>query len=149
MSDYQSGEAVARAFFAAWNAGDADAIGALFVEDADFVNVVGFWWTSRRQIRKAHDYGFRKIFQHSVIAIQTLKVRALTPDIHVIHSVSTLEGQTSLDGQATDTRTAVISMVAVRAPGQGFRLVSCHNTDRVDGADTHIRTASGFAPAKY
>ena len=120
MNEFQSGEAVARAFFAAWNAGDADAIGALFVEDADFVNVVGFWWTNRRQIRKAHDYGFRRIFQSSVLEIQELKVRELTPDIHVIHSVSTLDGQTGLQGEATGTRTAVISMVAARA-GSGFQ----------------------------
>ena len=146
---YESGEAVARAFFQAWNQGDADAIGALFVEDADFVNVVGFWWTNKRQIRKAHEYGFRKIFQNSVIEITELKVRALTPDIHVIHSVSTLDGQTGVAGEQTETRIAVISMVAVKDPDAGFMLVSCHNTDRVDGADTHVRSAGEFRPARY
>ena len=44
---FESGEAVVRAFFDRWNAGDADGIGALFAEDADFVNVVGLWWRSR------------------------------------------------------------------------------------------------------
>ena len=35
---------VAAAFAKAWSKRDADAIADLFVEDADFVNVVGLWW---------------------------------------------------------------------------------------------------------
>ena len=49
---FESGEAVARAFFDRWNDGDAYGIGALFVEDADFVNVVGLWWRSRKAKRE-------------------------------------------------------------------------------------------------
>ena len=48
---YETGEDVTRAFFDAWNAQDLDWLADLFVEDADFVNVVGIWWTTRRQIR--------------------------------------------------------------------------------------------------
>ncbi|MEL6687399.1 MAG: SgcJ/EcaC family oxidoreductase [Pseudomonadota bacterium] len=146
---YPDGEAVARAFFEHWNAGDADTIGELFVDDADFVNVVGFWWRKRSQIRKAHEYGFRKIFSNSVIEITEFKVRALTDDIHVVHTVSTLDGQTPIDGEPTQTRIAVISMVAVRQSEGGFRIVSCQNTDRVEGVDTHVRTAQSFKPASY
>lgn len=147
--NYLSGEAVARAFFDLWNKGDADGIGELFVEDGDFVNVVGFWWTRRSQIRKAHEYGFRKIFRNSVAEITELKVRELTPDIHVMHTVSTLDGQTALGSETPQTRIAVISMVAVRQDTRGFRLVSCQNTDRVEGVDTHIRLNDQLTPAKY
>ena len=45
-------------FAKAWNDGDATAIGELFADDADFVNVVGLWWTSRRAIRRALKRGF-------------------------------------------------------------------------------------------
>lgn len=38
------------------------ALAALFTEDADFVNVVGLWWTTREQIRDNHAYGFRHMF---------------------------------------------------------------------------------------
>ncbi|MEM1164339.1 MAG: SgcJ/EcaC family oxidoreductase [Pseudomonadota bacterium] len=145
---YLTGDAVARAFFDAWNARDADALAALFAEDADFVNVVGLWWTSARQIRKAHDYGFRRIFQNAVLEITELKVRELTPDIQLVHTVSTLDGQTATDGTPTAQRIAVISMVAVREGGS-FRIVSCHNTDRVEGADTHVRDTAGFRSVSY
>lgn len=145
---YETGEAVARAFFDCWNEGDADGIGALFVEDADFVNVVGFWWRNRRAIRKAHDYGFRRIFQNAKVEITELAVRELTPDIHVVHTVSTLDGQTGVDDAETGQRIAVISMVTQRGLS-GFQIVSCQNTDRVEGADTHIADARGFRPANY
>ena len=147
-ASYSSGEAVARAFFDAWNSGDADALAELFVPDADFVNVVGIWWRSARQIRKAHDYGFKRIFQNGHLRIVDLKTRELSPDIHVVHSVSTLDGQTSLDGSEAGQRVAVISMVTQRQE-DGFRIVSCQNTDRVEGADTHINAMSGFQPASY
>ena len=57
--------AVAEAFAAAWNDYDAEALAGLFVEDAEFVNVVGLWWHDREHIRQAHAYGFRKIFRNS------------------------------------------------------------------------------------
>ena len=150
---FDSGEAVARAFFERWSAGDADGLAGLFAEDADFVNVVGFWWRNRRAIRKAHDYGFRRIFQNARLEITELAVRELTPEIHIVHTVSTLDGQTGVDGAAIEgaepiSRVAVISMVTRRGP-DGFEIVSCHNTDRIEGADTNVRDASGFRPASY
>lgn len=145
---FDTGEAVARAFFQRWNDGDADGLAALFIEDADFVNVVGFWWRNRKAIRKAHDYGFRRIFRNAKIGITELAIRELTPDIHIVHTVSTLDGQTGVDGEDTGQRIAVISMVTRRGPS-GFQIVSCQNTDRVEGADTHVRDSGGFRPASY
>ncbi|MBV6657322.1 MAG: SgcJ/EcaC family oxidoreductase [Devosiaceae bacterium] len=148
MSEHETGEAVARAFFDAWNAGDADAIAALFVDDADFVNVVGFWWRTAKQIRKAHDYGFRHIFGGAQVEITELKVRALTADLEIVHTVSTLDGQTAPDGGTAGRRIAVISMVTQRL-GDGFKIISCQNTDRVEGADTHIAGEAGLRPVSY
>ena len=145
---YETGEAVARAFFERWNEGDADGIATLFAEDADFVNVVGLWWRNRRTIRKAHDYGFRHIFENAHVAITELSLRELTPDIHIIHTVSTLDGQTGVGGAEPAQRTAVISMVTQRRSA-GFQIVSCHNTDRVKGADTHVIDTQGFRPVSY
>ena len=145
---FPSGEAVARAFMDRWNNGDADGLAALFAEDADFVNVVGPWWRNRRAIRKAHDYGFRRIFAAARVTITELQVRMLTPDIHVVHTVSTLTGQTAADGGETGPRVAVIVMVTMRTE-DGFVIVSCQNTDRVEGADTHVVDARGFRPARY
>lgn len=145
---FETGEAVARAFFDRWNDHDAEGIAALFAEDADFVNVVGLWWRNRRAIRKAHDYGFRRIFQGAKVEITELSLRELTPDVHIVHTVSTLDGQTGTDGRTTARRVAVITLVTRRA-ASGFEIVSCQNTDRVEGADTHVTDDDGFRPASY
>lgn len=49
-------------FAASWNNRDAEAVAALFVSDADFVNVVGLRWEQRAAMREAHAYGLRVIF---------------------------------------------------------------------------------------
>ena len=69
--------AVADAFAAAWNDYDAEALAGLFVEDAEFVNVVGLWWHDREHIRQAHAYGFRKIFRNSHMKLGRTAVRDL------------------------------------------------------------------------
>ena len=148
MPSFDDGEAVARAFFDRWNAGDADGLAALFAEDADFVNVVGLWWRTRRAIRKAHAYGFERIFRGAELSITDLKVRVLSPDVHIVHTVSTLTGQTGPDGKPAGPRIAVISMVAERRD-TGFVIVSAHNTDRIEGADTQVAEAAGLRAASY
>jgi ketosteroid isomerase-like protein len=48
----------------AWNHHDAKAFASFFTEDADCVNVVGWWWKGRPQIEKkvadAHVFMFRE-----------------------------------------------------------------------------------------
>src|SRR5699024_12559077 len=73
--------AVAEGFAAAWNDYDAEALAGLFVEDAEFVNVVGLWWHDREHIRQAHDYGFRKIFRNSHMKLGRTAVRDLGADV--------------------------------------------------------------------
>ncbi|RMB08080.1 uncharacterized protein (TIGR02246 family) [Eilatimonas milleporae] len=157
---FESAEAVARAFFARWNDGDADGLAVLFAKDADFVNVVGLWWRGRAAIRRAHAYGFRHIFHASRIEITELSVRSLGPGVYMVHTVSTLDGQiaqavptnqidqTGPDGEPAARRVAVMSML-IRRRAAGFEIVSCHVTDRVEGADTYIRTGAGLAPVRY
>ena len=148
MTSFDDGESVARAFFERWNNGDADGLAALFAEDADFVNVVGIWWRNRKSIRKAHAYGFERIFRNARLSITELKVRVLRPDVHIVHSVSTLVGQTGPDGKPAGPRVAVITMVTERR-GDGFVIVSAQNTDRVEGADTHLAGPAGLTTASY
>mgnify|MGYP001553932162 CR=1 FL=1 len=146
--DLSTARGVLQAFIAAWNAGDADALAALFVEDADFVNVVGFWWRSARQIRKAHEYGFRRIFANARLDVLDVKLRAVTPEVTILHCVVALEGQSAPDGTPAGPRVTVLSMVTIRQE-TGLRILSCHNTDRVEGADTHLRDTTGFRAVDY
>ena len=96
MSTIDSPLAVIKSFVEAWNANDADALAGVFVEDAEFVNVVGLWWHDRDHIRQAHAYGFRKIFLNSHMSLGRTAVRELGADVAVVHAAWSLTGQESL-----------------------------------------------------
>lgn len=130
-----SPDAVAEAFEAAWNAADADALADLFAEDADFVNVVGVWWTRRRQIRLDHARGFRWMFPDSRLALGRLRVRDLG-EVAVVHAPWTMAGLPAValgeDGADADgERTGVLLLVTRRTEAGTWEVVAAQNTDRV------------------
>lgn len=141
--------AVAEAFAAAWNDYDAEALAGLFVEDAEFVNVVGLWWHDREHIRQTHAYGFRKIFRNSHMKLGRTAVRDLGADVAVVHAAWTLTGQESHENREAGKRRGVISFTVQRQAGGGWLAVSAHNTDRINGAETHIAAEGTLNPAHY
>lgn len=155
-----SPEGIAEGFATAWNAADAEALAELFVEDADFVNVVGLWWSSRTRIRAAHDYGFRRIFASSRMQLEDVRVRELGEGAAVVHALWTLTGQNPAPGEDADTitgtRQGVISFTVQRQPGRseedddgGWLAVSAQNTDRVPGAETLAADGESLQPTAY
>lgn len=136
-------EQIAEEFARAWNAADAAALAALFVADADFVNVVGLWWEDRDSIRAAHNYGFRRIFADSQMQVSGTKVRRLGEQAAVVHTRWRLNGQSphsTHGGAAPGTRSGIFSFVVEVQHDGGWLAVSAHNTDRVPGAETHMVT---------
>lgn len=140
--------AVAEAFEAAWNAADADALADLFAEDADFVTVLGVWWTRRRQIRLDHARGFRWMFPESRLEMDEVRVRDLG-DVAVVHAPWTMTGPGvgGEVGEATGAggvreaggdgsgggdgeRTGVLLLVVRRDEAGAWEVVAAQNTDR-------------------
>jgi len=151
-------EGIAEGFAQAWNAADADALAALFVADADFVNVVGLWWNKRERIRAAHDYGFRKIFNGSQMQLEKVRVRQLGEDVAVVHGLWSLTGQNPAPGEssisAPGRRQGVISFTVQKQRGGanndgGWLAVSAQNTDRVPGAETLSADGETLRPTAY
>ena len=141
-------EDVAAGFARAWNRGDAEGIADLFVPDAGFVNVVGLWWRDRESIHRAHDYGLRVIFPGSTLRVSGVRVRGLGEDAAVVHCRWSITGQTDLEGATAGRRSGVFTFV-VRREADGWRAVAAHNTDRVDGAETHVAGDGGITPTDY
>lgn len=141
-------EQIAERFAQAWNSADAQALAALFTEDADFVNVVGLWWEDRTRIRQAHDYGFRKIFGVSEMTVERVKLRRLGESAAVVHAEWTLTGQTPQNNRDAGERRGVFSFVLQKGEA-GWLAVSAHNTDRIPGSETHISGEDGLSPTTY
>jgi uncharacterized protein (TIGR02246 family) len=76
----------------AWNQHDAKAYAALFAEDGDVVNVVGWWWRDRAEIKRKLTDAFAFAFRESTLTITEVNVRFLTPEIAVAHVLWTMTG---------------------------------------------------------
>lgn len=135
------------AFRDAWMARDGDAIGRLFADDADFVNVVGIWWEDRRAIARAHGYALGSFFAATRLSLGRVKVRRLG-DVAIVHARVRLTGQTAPDGSEAGSRTTILVFVLQRGD-DGWLGVAAQNTDVVPGAETQLAGPGGLAPADY
>lgn len=140
---------IASKFTKAWNAGDAKAISELFAEDADFVNVVGLWWTSRRSIRRALKRGFAEWFAGSTFTVEKLSQRLLGSEAAVIIARWRIEGQKNPDGEVADTRRGLATVAMQQLEDGTWLCVSCHFTDIAPAADTNLMVAGVVTPTSY
>ena len=76
----------------AWNRHDAKAYAALFADDGEVVNVVGWWWKGRREIDTQLTAAFAAVFRESRLTIDDVEVRFLARDVAIAHVRWTMEG---------------------------------------------------------
>jgi uncharacterized protein (TIGR02246 family) len=108
----------------AWNRHDAVAYSALFTEDGDCVNVLGWWWKGRAEIQKQLTAAFAFVFHESQLAITETSVHFLTPAIAVAHVRWTMSGAKTPPGMPEPKegiQTQVLRKVAGRWLIQSFQ----------------------------
>src|ERR1700753_172671 len=101
----------------AWNRHDAAAYAALFTEDGDCVNVLGWWWKGRAAIEKQLTAAFAFVFHESRLSIAETTVRHLTRDVAVAHVRWTMSGAKTPPGMPEPKegiQTQVLQKVAGR-----------------------------------
>jgi uncharacterized protein (TIGR02246 family) len=76
----------------AWNRHDAAAYAALFTEDGDCINVLGWWWKGRAQIESKLNAAFAFVFHESQLTVTDTAVRFLSPTIAIAHVSWTMTG---------------------------------------------------------
>lgn len=126
---------------------DAKALAGLFVEDADFVNVVGIWWEDRSAIERAHGYALDSFFSQARLSLGRIKTRMLGENAAVVHCRFHLSGQTAPDGGKANPRSTIIVFVLTKVRDH-WQAVTAQNTDIVPGAETQLNTG-GLKPADY
>ncbi|MFT3832360.1 MAG: SgcJ/EcaC family oxidoreductase [Micropruina sp.] len=136
-------------FVRAWDDKDAEAIGRLFVDDADFVNVVGLHWTGRRSIVKAQRFGFTHAFPSAKLELLDVSQRLLGDDAAVVIARWQVSGQVDPDGEPVDPRRGVLSATLVKLADGTWLGVSCQNTDIAPAADTNISRGGTVSAASY
>ena len=142
-SKQDSPESIPQIFTEAWNMRDAQRLAQLFDEDAEFINVTGLWWHSRKDIEKAHAYGLSTIFQHSTLYLLRTRVKYLSEDVAVVQAKMKLSGQTPVDTVARPGERRTIFTFVLHKSGQQWVCASAQNTDIVPNQETHVRDENG------
>lgn len=81
------------AFQEAWNHHDMKAMGDVFTEDANLINVLGTRWQGRAEIVKALGVYHRVMFQNEQIHLDKITIRLLTLNVAVAVAVQTGSGE--------------------------------------------------------
>jgi uncharacterized protein (TIGR02246 family) len=111
----------------AWNRHDATAYAALFTEDGDCVNVVGWWWKGRAEIESKLTAAYAVAFRHSTLTIEDVQVRFVTPEIAIAHVRWSMEGARTPPG-IPEPRHGIQTQV-LQKRNLGWRIAAFQNTN--------------------
>jgi uncharacterized protein (TIGR02246 family) len=115
---------VADGFAKAWNQHDMEALGRMFYDDADFVNVAGLKMRGRESIQRQHVVVHAGAYKNSTLLVSVEDAREIVPGVIVAHVHSQLEGDERAAGQ---TRHTLMTLVIEQRAAQ-WRIVAAHNT---------------------
>jgi uncharacterized protein (TIGR02246 family) len=113
----------------AWNQHDARAYAALFAEDGEVVNVVGWWWRGRAEIESKLTDAFAFVFRESTLTITQVDVRLLTPEIAVAHVLWTMSGARTPPGMP-EPRKGIQTIVLQKRAGN-WMIAAFQNTNQL------------------
>ena len=118
---------------ATWNQGDTDGYSKHFAADGTFTNVMGMFFTGRQAFRDRHEIIFKGPFRGSILQLQVVSLRFLTPDVAVCETLTWVSRFKSgaPPGLRLDTkdrlRTRLLQVMAKRR-GE-WQIVVYHNVD--------------------
>jgi uncharacterized protein (TIGR02246 family) len=109
----------------AWNRADAEAFGAAFTEDADYITFVGTHYRGRAKIADAHDALWRKYLKGSRLVGHITGIRFPTPDTAVLTAVGKVRRNRFSSAKPDKAQT----YAAVRHD-DGWRFTAFHNCSK-------------------
>jgi uncharacterized protein (TIGR02246 family) len=112
-----------------WNRHDAKAYAALFTENCDVVNVVGWWWRGRAELERKLTEAFRFVFRDSRLTITKVETRFIRPDVAVAHARWTMVGARTPQG-IPEPRDGIQTLVFTKQSGR-WLIAAFQNTHSV------------------
>lgn len=113
-----------------WNRHDAKAYGALFAQDGDCVNVLGWWWKGRSEIEAKLTDAFAFVFAQSALKIEDITIRFLQPDCAVVHTRWTMTGARAPQGSAPPPQQGIQTQVVQKKDGK-WLIAAFQNTNSI------------------
>jgi uncharacterized protein (TIGR02246 family) len=114
------------AFASALNAKDADELGRLFAEDAEFVNILGMRMRRREGIVDGHAWAFAGPLRGRQIRFDQVDELQITDDVVVLHGHNIRERQPDGPVEGLPDGSSVLVFVTRRGP-QGWEIVTATN----------------------
>jgi|SRR5688572_6177252 uncharacterized protein (TIGR02246 family) len=121
-------EAIAARLAESWNRHDAQALAAVFAEDADFTNVFGMVAKGRAAIEALHAPLFKSIFKDSQLTVIETGVRLIRPDVASVDVKWQMTGARDPHGNPWPNREGLLNWIATRR-GSGWLVDVSHNMD--------------------
>jgi uncharacterized protein (TIGR02246 family) len=118
------------AFSDALNAKDADGVGKVFTEDAEFVNVRGVRMHGRQGIIEGHANGFSGPLAGSTFAFHSISEMPITPEVTVVHAHSVRDRLPDAPPTTGPRVSTILQLVAQRGP-TGWLAVAAANVPDV------------------
>src|SRR5439155_6750342 len=92
----------------AWNAYDSVSIAALFVEDANFIQIYGGQLDGRTAIEAAHRHIFDTIYKGSHATFTLRNTRFLRPDVAIVFARAHVKFREGNEAREIETRPTLI-----------------------------------------
>ena len=117
-------------FETAWNSHDMKALGELFREDAEFINVVGMHWRGRAAIVAAHAAFHETLFKDCRLKTDAIALRPFSADFAIAVVTQTQDAFTTPSGEVVPKHQNKLSYVFTKVAGE-WKIVHGQNV-RID-----------------
>jgi uncharacterized protein (TIGR02246 family) len=114
------------AFAEGLNARTPDALGELFTEDAEFVNIMGMRMRRRQGIVDGHAWAFAGPLRGRRIRFDQIDELPITDDVTVLHGHCIREREPNAPAEGLPDGTSVLVFVTRRGP-DGWRIAAATN----------------------
>jgi uncharacterized protein (TIGR02246 family) len=126
MTTFGEAREIVDTFAAALNAKDAEALGELFTDDAEFVNILGMRMRGREGIVAGHAWAFAGPLQGRVIDFDAVDELNVTDDVSLLHAHCVRRRLPDSPVAGLPDGASVLVFVARRGP-DGWQAVAATN----------------------
>ena len=126
MAAFNRPEQLTHAFASNLNAKDPAALGDLFTEDAEFVNIMGMRMRGRQGIVDGHAWAFNGPLRGRRIRFDQVDVLAVTDEVTVLHGRCIREREPDAPAEGLPDGASMLVFVTRRGP-QGWQIVAATN----------------------
>jgi uncharacterized protein (TIGR02246 family) len=101
-----------------WNRHDTAAVGRLFTENCDYINIAGVHWKGVQEIVQQHAELFQNRLKTAVRTLTSAEVRFSTPDVALVHATWNVTGWSRPTGEVVPVLKEITTMTMVKTDGK-------------------------------